>query len=188
MSKQNHDPTDDIEIEMEEEIVEEMGAKDKTKKAKEELKKAKEEAKQNLDGWQRARADYVNLQKQMEQEKGDIRRRAVEGIILDMLPALDNFDMAMSNKEVWESVDEKWRIGIEYIRTQLQNVLTEHGVEEISQINIPFDPEQHEPLDTIETEDETQDGQVVEVMQKGYRLNGKVIRPAKVKFYTRKED
>lgn len=179
--------TDDVEIEFEEDVVAEVTTKDRHKKLKEDLRKAKEEAKTNLDGWQRSRADYVNLQKQLDAERGQIRKRAVEGIILELLPTLDNFEMAMKNKEVWESVDQGWRTGIEYIYSQLQKTLTEHGAEEINDPSVDFDPTIHEPLETIETDTKKDDGKIIEIMQKGYRLNGNIIRPAKVKIYKSKQ-
>lgn len=176
----NHD--EDISIEVEDDIVEESGQQDKLKKMRNELKEAKQEAKDNLDGWQRARADYVNLQKQIDSERSQIRKRAVESILSDLLAPMDNFSMAMANKEVWESVDEKWRVGIEYIYSQFQKVLEDNGVTEVQAKDI-FDPELHDPLEIVETDNEKEDGKIIQVMQKGYQLDGKVIRPAKVKFY-----
>jgi molecular chaperone GrpE len=185
MSKkeEKNNPEDDIQIEMEEEIVEEGSLQDKLKKLREELKVCKEESKTNLDGWQRARADYSNLQRSLEDERGQIRKRAVEGLVLDLLPTLDTFDMAMKDKNVWESVDEKWRIGIEHIYNQFKKTLEEHGVTEISESE-DFNPEHHEPLETIDTENEDEADKIINVLQKGYMMNGNVIRPAKVKIYT----
>jgi molecular chaperone GrpE len=176
-------PGDDIEFEMDEEIVADMGKDDKLKKLREELKHAKKQAQEHLDGWQRARADYANLQKAFDAERSQIRKRVTEDFVFDVLPVVDNFEMAMKNKDQWESVDVKWRTGIEYIYQQFKKVLDEKGVTEINEINIPFDPTLHEPLETVDTHDETQEGKVVEIMQKGYRLEGRIIRTAKVKIY-----
>ena len=184
--KENHNDQDhdqEIEIEVDDDIVQEENQQAKIKKLREELKAAKKESKDNLDGWQRARADYINLQQQLEKEKTDIRRRATEGLILDLLPALDIFDMAMMDRKTWESVDEQWRKGIEHIYDQLHRVLVDHGVEPIDSTKEPFDPEIHEPLETVPIDDETQDGVIIQIMQKGYRRDGRVLRPAKVKFY-----
>ncbi len=178
-----HTPSDDIEFEMDEEIVADMGKDDKLKKLREELKQAKKQSQEHLDGWQRARADYANLQKAFDAERGQIRKRALEDFIFDLLPVVDNFEMAMKNKEQWEAVDAKWRMGIEYIYQQFKKVLDEKGVTEINDTDIPFDPALHEPLETVDTDDETQEGKVVDIMQKGYRLEGRVIRTAKVKIY-----
>lgn len=179
----DHDDSQDIELELEEEGLAEIKKKDKNQKLKDELKAAKEEAKTNLDGWQRSRADYVNLQKQTETERIDVRKRAIEGFVLDMLPALDTFDMAMRDKQAWEAVDEKWRTGIEYIYSQLQKTLENNNITPIDNPNTDFDPEQHEPLEIVETDDKKQDNKIIEILQKGYRTEQRVLRPAKVKLY-----
>lgn len=179
----NNKKSDDVDIEFEEEIIQESTLEEKTKKLKQEIQTAKIEAKTNLDGWQRARADYINLKKTMEEEQGTLRRRTVEGILLELFPTLDNFDMAMKNKEVWEAVDQKWRTGIEYIYSQLQKTLTEYGAVEINDATIAFDPELHEPIEIVETEIEDEDNRIIEILQKGYKINDKVVRPAKVKIY-----
>lgn len=180
MSKKNKNIQEDIELEMEDEIVEESGMSDKMKKLRQKLKTAEVQAKENMDGWQRARADYVNLQKSFDGERSDIRRRAQAEIIEDILPSLDNFDAAMANTEVWEKVDENWRRGIEYISQQLHKTLEDYGVAKIAETKM-FDPEFHEPLEVEEVDDESQDNNIVCTIQNGYTLNGKVMRPAKVK-------
>jgi molecular chaperone GrpE len=180
------DENNDIEIEMEEDIVEENGMGDKLKKLREKLKKTETEVKENMDGWQRSRADYVNLQKSFDTERSDIRKRAQTDLILELLPNLDNFDAAMANTEVWEKVDKNWRMGIEYIAQQFHKTLEDYGVAEIESKDT-FDPALHDPLEIEETDDEKKDNQIIKVMQKGYTCNGKVIRPAKVKMYQYKK-
>jgi len=185
MSDENNDIPDDVELEVEEEIVEESGINDKLKKLRQKVKDAETESKNNLDGWQRSLADYSNLQKNFDIERAEIRKRGQSDLILELLPSLDNFDAAMANTEVWETVDQNWRTGIEYISQQLHKTLEDYGVEQIAEKDM-FDPELHEPLEIEETEDEGQDSKIIRTMQKGYKLNGKVIRPAKVKVYQHK--
>lgn len=184
MTKDNteDDINEDVEFVQEDGEGTEITSKDKIKQLREELKKSKAEGKENLEGWQRARADYINLQKSSDAERGEIRKRAQTELILEILPNLDHFDSAMSNTEVWEKVDEKWRRGIEYIRQQLHKTLEDYGVAEITEAKI-FNPEIHEPLEIEETDDESKDHEIIKVMQKGYKLHDKVIRPAKVKMY-----
>lgn len=184
MSKQDEQEFDD-DVEFVEEDGEgaELAAKDKMKQLREKLKKAEAEVKENLDGWQRARADYVNLQKSFDEERTNIRRRAVEDLIQDILPTLDNFEMSMRNKEVWQSVDAKWRTGIEYIYQHLQKSLTERGVTEIADPSEAFDPQRHEPLELVDTDNPDNEGKIIEVLQKGYTYNDRILRPAKVKLY-----
>ena len=85
--------------------------------------------------------------------------------------------MAFSNKESWESVSAEWRQGVEYIHSQLMNTLHSHGLAEINPEGKEFDPQKHEAVEMIEGKD----NMVIEVIQKGYELNGKVVRVAKVK-------
>jgi molecular chaperone GrpE len=89
--------------------------------------------------------------------------------------------MAMSNKVAWEAVSSNWRQGIEFLYTKLQNVLKTHEVEVIDPLGQPFDPSRHDSMATLDTDNPDQDNMVLEVVQKGYQLHDKVIRPARVK-------
>ncbi|MCD8494943.1 MAG: nucleotide exchange factor GrpE [Candidatus Pacebacteria bacterium] len=176
---------DDIVLETDTEIEHEEHVADTVKKLREKLRAAQQEAKENLDGWQRARADYSNLQKQVAEEKTHLRKRITEDIIHDLLAPLDTFEMAMSNQESWHAVDETWRIGIEYIYGQFKNFFEEHDVRAIEpKAGDIFDPVLHESLETVPTDDETKDAVIINVLQKGYTIGDKVMRPAKVSFYT----
>ena len=154
---------------------------DKLMKIKEDLKVCRKERQEYLDGWQRAKADFLNLKKRSAEEKAGVGSRASEGFILDLLPTLDSFEMAFKNKESWESAPEQWRKGIEYIHTQLTNILDTYGVETIDPVGKEFDHNEHHSVDSVDVEDEDQDGIVVEVALKGYKTEESVIRPANVK-------
>jgi len=151
------------------------------KKLREKLKKCVEEKQEYLDGWQRSKADFVNARKKEEELRKEIVSFAKEGLILDLLTSVDNFDMAFANKDVWESVDKNWRIGIEHIHSQFLKTLEEHGLEQFDPIDEQFDPARHDSVETVVVNERAYDHKIVEVMQKGYVLGGKVIRPAKVK-------
>lgn len=146
-------------------------------KLKKKLKACEEEKKEYLEGWQKARADLVNLRKQDEQELQRVRKFASEEIVTELISVIDSFDMAFSNKESWESVSAEWRKGVEYIYNQLTNTLETYGLEDITPKNEIFNPQKHEAVEIVEGKDNI----VVEVIQKGYELNGKIIRTAKVK-------
>ncbi len=163
---------------------EEFGAteKDKIKKLKEELKEVKKKAADNMDGWQRALADYANLKKDSADQVKELKGYVLEGFIEELLPVLDSFDMAMKNKETWESVNENWRKGIEYIYIQLTGVLSNNGIHALGEVGEKFNPDTHVALEEIETDDKDKDGKISEVIQKGYKGKS-VIRPAKVKIY-----
>ena len=170
----NKDIEDDIIFEDEESGV-------ALKKLREKLKKCVEEKQEYLDGWQRLKADFVNAKK----KEGDLRAELVsfakEGLILDLLSSVDYFDMAFANKSAWESVDKNWRVGIEHIHSQLLKTLTEHGLEQFDPNGEEFDPIRHDSVESVVTDKKDDDHKILEVMQKGYILGGKIIRPAKVK-------
>lgn len=168
------DPTDH-------EGVEEVSAA-KLKKLREELKKTQTEKGDYLAGWQRAKADYINLKNTEDKNRGDIVRFAKEGLLTELIPLADSFDMAMGNKVAWEQAPENWRRGIEYIYNQLTSIFKDNGLEMlIPKPGDPFDPNVHESIGLIPTEDQKQDGTILEVVTKGYILQGKIIRPAGVK-------
>jgi len=154
----------------------------KLKKLRDELKTCHSERSEYLAGWQRAKADYLNLKKEGEAGRGEIAKWAKEGVVTDLFTIADSFELAFGNKEAWEQAPENWRKGIEYIYNQLQTIFRDHGVEEISpQIGSKFNHAEQEPIGTIETKEESEDDAIAEVIKKGYRLHGKIVRPASVK-------
>ncbi len=158
-------------------------ARDQIKKLKEKIKILERESKENLLGWQRAKADYANAQKEATNSRIELVKYANQNFVEELLPALDAFDMAMANKENWEKVDKNWRNGVEYIYSQIQKTLENFGVKQENPIGEKLDVMKHNPVGTIETNDAPQKGTVAEVVQKGYTMHGKEIRPASVKVY-----
>jgi molecular chaperone GrpE len=148
---------------------------------REKLRTCENEKKEYLDGWQRMRADYANARKEEESRRGDMTKFASEGLVEDLLPILDSFGMAFGNKEAWEKVDANWRTGVEYIHAQLLSVLESRGLLEIGIVGEKVDPRNHIATEAIPVADGSKVDTVIEVVQKGYRLHSKVIRPAKVK-------
>lgn len=156
------------------------------KKLREKLRKAEEEKKEYLDGWQRMRADFANARKEDDARRGEIIKFACEGLVEDILPVLDSFSMAFANKEAWSKVDEGWRKGVEYIHAQMLSILESRGLQEIGTIGEKFDPRLHVATEIVPLSDSSKEDTVSEVVQKGYRLHSKVIRPAKVKAFEHK--
>lgn len=150
-------------------------------KLRQKLKETEAEKQEYLDGWQRAKADFINTRKRDADLQADIVKFANENLIADIIPALDSFDMAMQNKEAWEKAPKDWRMGVEYIYNQLLSILGQNGLKQFDPKGQAFDPNFHDAVDTIEVTDAGQEGIVLEVLQKGYSLNGKQIRSAKVK-------
>ncbi len=162
----------------------EVGVKDKLKKLRNELKVCQKESMENLTGWQRAQADYANLKRESAEENQKAAMRAKAAFLEEMLPALDSFDMAFSNKEAWEKVDANWRTGVEYIYSQLMSSLESTGVKVIGEAGVPFDPSIHQSVESIPTDDQTKDHTIETVIQKGYKIGNAVVRPARVSLYT----
>lgn len=161
--------------------------KDIVKALRVKLEKAVAEKQEYLDGWQRARADLVNARKRDEEEKKQFIKYANIELIEDIIPVLDSFDMAMGNKEAWEKADKNWRTGVEYIYSQLTNALKSHGLHVLCPENEQFNPALHDSVESVLTHEKSEDGTIDAVLQKGYRLNDKMIRPAKVKVKEWKE-
>ena len=147
----------------------------RTEKGEEE--EVKEEAKED-DGnlrYLRLMADFQNYKKRAEKEKKDLYAYANENIMGDLLNVIDNFERALEH-----DAGDGFKEGIEMIFKQLTDVLEKSGLAEIPALGEEFDPNVHSAVMTEETED-YESGKVSGVMQKGYTLNGKVIRPAMVK-------
>jgi len=189
-----HDRDNDISIEDSDEEGNSATPKDALKKLRERLKKCEEDKHEYLTGWQRAKADYINLKRETEEEKAAIVSRAKERIIHDILPVLDSFQIAFSNKTAWESVDKNWRVGVEYIYSQLLGILEEHGVSQIGEMGEKFDSSLHHSVESVTVENKGEDGQILEVMQRGYKIGlpagagERIIRPARVKVGIYKEN
>lgn len=147
---------------------------------KKDLEKATTERDEYLAGWQRAKADFANYKKQSEALMKDFRVMANEGLIEELLPVLSSFEMAFSNKEAWEKADKNWRMGVEHIYSQIKGVLDQNGLKDINPIGQKFDANLHEAMKYEPIADMTKENMVISVIEKGYTLGGKLIRPAKV--------
>ncbi|MFW0871166.1 MAG: nucleotide exchange factor GrpE [Patescibacteria group bacterium] len=142
-----------------------------------EAQKIERERKEYLEGWQRAQAELINLKRRHEEERKIFTTLGKETLLRELIPMLDNFNAAFSNTIMWESVDENWRRGIEYIHSQFIETLENNGVKLYGAVGDSFDPELHEVLESAPEGDT-----VEEVVHQGYKIGDKVIRPAKVKL------
>ncbi len=157
-------------------------------KLRQKLKATESEKQEYLDGWQRAKADFINTRKRDEEAQSEFVKFANQNLISDIIPVLDSFDVAMQNKQAWEKAPKDWRMGVEYIYSQLVSILSQNGLTQLDAKGQMFDPKLHDAVDTIDTTQKDEDGKVLEVLQKGYSLNGKIIRSAKVKTALYKND
>jgi molecular chaperone GrpE len=161
--------------------------KQKLKDLRAELKVSQKESREHLTALQRARADYVNLKKELDEIREVTKKKTTEKVLADFLPTLDSFDMAMGNTTAWEAVDKNWRIGVEFIYSQLKTALENNGITPIDQVGVAFDAHLHEPIETKETDDVNLDHKIERIIQKGYRMGEKTIRPARVVVWKNKE-
>lgn len=151
------------------------------KKLRQRIKELEGKVQEYLTGWQKERADSVNLRKRLEEEKKEFAKFAKEDISTELISVLDSFDSAFKNKEAWEKVDKNWRVGVEYIHSQLVNVLSNHGVSIIAPLGEKFDPQRDEAIENVPVENAEDDHKILEVVSVGYRLQNKIIRAPKVK-------
>ena len=136
----------------------------------------REENQQLKDRYLRTLADFDNLRKRTEREKADFFRYAIGGVLKDVLPVLDNFDRALEHAEG----GDEFHKGVLLIYKQLFDVLQRHGLKAIDETGVHFDPNIHEAV-IREEDDSVPSHTVVAVLQKGYFLHDRLLRPALVK-------
>ncbi|MHC4396309.1 MAG: nucleotide exchange factor GrpE [Planctomycetota bacterium] len=154
-----------------------------SKKAEAELSDEKMDALQNQKNelfaqLQRVSADYTNYQKRISKQIADTIAYEKEKIIKKLLPALDNLEHTLQNAHSAETGDVLIK-GIQIIYDQMLDILKSHNVEQIKALDEKFDPVLHQAM-MQKAEPEKQEDTILEEFQKGYRLNGRVIRPSKV--------
>ena len=141
----------------------------------EKLKAEKDELMQTLI---RRQADFENFRKRTERDRYEEARRGVERLVTDLIPVLDAFDLALQSHA--DKAFEEYRKGVTLIRKQLWDTLARHGVQRIEAADQKFDPNLHEAVERVES-DEYPDGSIVAVFQDGYQFNGRILRPALVR-------
>ena len=176
---------DDIEVladeDLDDSVVAEESAAETIKKLREKLKKALAEKQEYLTSWQKDKAEFLNARKRDEAANREMMKFANEGLMGELIPVLDSFNMAFSNKEAWEKVDKNWRVGVEYISNQLKKILDENGLKEIDPIGLKFDPMRDEAAEFEPVTDKAKDHMVTTVITKGYSYYGRVIKAPKVR-------
>jgi len=156
---------------------EELKEEEKPEKI-DELSKCQKERDEYLDGWKRAKADLINYKKDEAKRFEVVIKFSNEGLIRDLVSVLDSFDLALIALE--NGADSKKEKGLYLIRQQLKDILKQNGLERIIVfIGQPFDPSLQEAI--AELESDKPSGIIIEEVERGYLLNGKLIRPARVK-------
>ena len=139
--------------------------------------KAEEKADDGNEKYVRLMAEFQNYKKRVAKEKNDIREYATEKLVMELLPVLDNFERALAASA--EDDPAGYAKGMELIFTQMVTELQKSGLAEVEAEGQDFDPTKHNAVMTEENE-ELESGKVSKVLQKGYALNDKVIRPSMV--------
>ena len=159
------------ETEEEEEIVEDINEESEIEKLSKEIDKLKND-------YARAYADTENLKKRLTAEAEQTRKYRIQSFAKEILPVIDNLERALAT-QVHES-DESFKKGIEMTYNQLLNALKNEGVEEIDCLNQPFDPNLEQAI-MQEKKEDVDSGIVIQILQKGYVLKDRILRPAMVK-------
>jgi len=144
-----------------------------------ELAQAKEQAQQYLDGWKRAKADYINLKKETDIKQFELARYANAEFLKELLPLVDYFKQALKSVPV-EQVGLPWVQGIQHIQSKLEQVLAYHGVKELEVLGEKFNPEFHEAVGEV-ADTKYDSGIIVEEVRTGFMLHDKLLQPARVK-------
>jgi len=144
----------------------------------EELDAVREEAEGHLETARRTQAEFDNFRKRNQREMDDTRKRASERVIVQLLPVLDNLERAIDHSEAGGDL-ESLLTGVGMVRQQVLDVFGKEGVEILDPIGQPFDPNIHQAVQQ-QQDDTAPEGTVIDVFQKGYKLGGRVVRPAMV--------
>ncbi len=154
-------------------------ATDKVEELRTELEKANQQAAENFDGWQRERADFLNYKKRVERDKISTEQAITSEIVKKFLVILDDLERALKARPA-SGDGAAWAEGIELIYRKLQSLLESRGVTRIPAEDQDFDPNLHEAI-THEDSPDFESGQIIEIIEQGYLLGDRVVRPARVR-------
>lgn len=165
---------DDVQL-----VGDESAMEAKVMKLKKALEICRREKEDYLSGWKRAKADYINSEREFAKREGYVVQYAEQNIVRDLLNIIDSFEKALAVKP--PGAVEQWAEGIENIHGTLLAFLKSNGVSVIETEGKMFDPNIHEAVEMIPVEREEDDERIVAQLQKGYTMRDRVLRPAKVK-------
>ncbi len=148
-----------------------------------ELAIAKKESQEWKDKYLRALAEMENSRKRLQRDKIESQSFAIQNVLVDLLSPLDHFEKALMHAENASGDVKNWALGFQMILQSLKQVLEDHGAIPFESLGKQFDPHFHEALETCVSEKEA-DGTIIEEFQRGYKMAGRVMRPAKVKVAT----
>lgn len=176
--KQNVSTEEAAEASQQEEPVNEAAALE-DQESETELNKLRAQAEEHQQRFLRAQADFDNFRRRTLKEKEDLAKYASMKLVTELVPVLDNFERALATAPQGAE-SESFSKGVEMIFRQFESVLQAEGVTAMNSVGQPFNPDFHQAIMQVESE-EHEEGIVVEEVQKGYMLKDKVLRPAMVK-------
>lgn len=177
-SEQEMEPADEVQAETPEAEAASSEAEvspEEYEALKQQLEEFRAQADEYKDGWQRAVADFSNYRKRVDQERSQTYANAIGDVIKAYLPIVDDLELAVQDKP-----EGSWANGVELIYRKLRTILETEGVQRIEAEGQVFDPNFHEAI-AQEPSDKHASGEIIEIVQQGYMLGQRVIRPAKVK-------
>lgn len=145
----------------------------------EELEKLREEVQEQKDKYLRLFAEFDNFRKRSARESLELRQTAGKEVIISLLDVMDDCDRAEKQLQATDNIDQV-KEGVQLVFSKLRSVLQSKGLKAMQSINTDFDVEKHEAITEIPVQDPKQKGKVIDEVQKGYYLNDKLIRHAKV--------
>jgi len=149
---------------------------DELKSLRQKLSEVESKSAENLDGWQRAVAEFQNYKKRMERDRESEKAFMKSDLIKKVLPVLDDLERAMLNRPEQDA----WAGGIELITRKLQAILEAEGLQRIEAKGMAFDPNYHEAI-SYEPNEDIESGHIIAVVQNGYMLGEHIVRPALVR-------
>ncbi|MBW8012542.1 MAG: nucleotide exchange factor GrpE [Chloroflexi bacterium] len=178
--EQPEDSSEDGEISAEELSDQEAQLEGERIGLQEELDAALAKAEENLDGWQRAQAEFANYKKRNERARIQLHKELTANIVKRYLEVADDLDLALENSPNEEDGAE-WAAGIKLIQRKLKTILENEGITPMQALGKTFDPNLHEAISQEENPD-YESGQIIEIIQNGYLMGDRVLRPARVRI------
>ncbi len=160
---------------------------DQVSSLKTSLEQAQHEAAENLDTAQRAQAEMVNFRRRTDEDRIANAKYANSRLIANILPVLEELDLAISHTESSSEINDSFLEGIKLIQRKLTGVLESEGVAAIEAVGLMFNPMEHEAVGTEESS-EVEPGYITQILRPGFRLHDRVIRPAQVMVATAPKD
>ena len=160
---------------------------DQVSSLKTSLGQAQQAAAENLDTAQRAQAEMVNFRRRTDEDRIANAKYANSRLIANILPVLEELDLAISHTESSSEINDSFLEGIKLIQRKLTGVLESEGVAAIEAVGLMFNPMEHEAVGTEESS-EVEPGYITQILRPGFRLHDRVIRPAQVMVATAPKD